>query len=80
MVPVDGGDREWGDIGKKRRAANVGGGGVDQGLVAPRVLRSSDALNGDVEPQGKAMYLSEWPRGASILLEKPSEICPGTDL
>jgi len=59
LVPVDGGDRERGNIWKERRAANVGRDGIYQDLVAPRVLRSSDALNGDVETPGES-HISVW--------------------
>ena len=54
MVPVDAGDRIWGNIGKEGRAANVGGDGIADNFVAPRVLQSSNALNGDVETPGES--------------------------
>ena len=38
LVPTDGSDRKWGNIGKECRAANVGGDGIGHDLVAPRVL------------------------------------------
>jgi len=53
LVPIDGGDRKRGDSGEECRAANVGGDGVRDNLVAPRVLQGSDALKGDVEAPGE---------------------------
>ena len=52
-MPVDGGDRKRGDTGKEHQAANVGD-GVSQGLVVPRVLQRSNALNGDVDIPGES--------------------------
>ena len=53
LVPIDGGNWKWGDGGKERRAANVGGDGVRDNFVAPRMLQSSDTLNGHVEAPGE---------------------------
>jgi hypothetical protein len=53
LVPIDGGDRVRGNVGKERRATNVGGERVGHDLVAPRVLQGPDALNGDVETPGE---------------------------
>lgn len=49
LVPIEGGDGSWGNIGKECRATNVGKDGVSNKLGAPTVLQSSDALNGQVE-------------------------------
>lgn len=54
-------------------AAGVGGERVSHNLVAPRVIRTSDVLDGDVETPGKATRASEWPRSASIPLKRSSE-------
>jgi len=58
LVPHDGGDHSLGDIRKKGRAADEGGEGFTHNLVAShvlrqnsikkRVIRSSDAQNGEV--------------------------------
>jgi hypothetical protein len=34
MAPTDGGGRVWGDVGKKRKATNVGGEGLGHDFVA----------------------------------------------
>ena len=54
MVPVDAGDRIRGNVGKEGRATNVGGDGIAYDFVAPRVLQSSNALNGDVGTPGES--------------------------
>jgi hypothetical protein len=53
LVPIDRGDRVRGNVGKERRATNVGGERVGHDLVAPRVLQGPDALDGDVKTPGE---------------------------
>ena len=49
LVPVDGGDRKLGNVGKVFRAENVGGEGIGHDLVVPRMVQISGGLNGVVE-------------------------------
>lgn len=49
LVPIQGGNRIRGSVGKEHRAANVGGDDIVHDLVAPRVLQTCDALGGDLE-------------------------------
>jgi hypothetical protein len=57
LVPIDGGDRVRGNVGKRGWVAIVGGECVSHDLVAPHVLQGPDALNGDVEAPGEG-YVS----------------------
>jgi len=49
LVPVHGGDRHRGKVGKEGRSTNVGRDSVTHNLVAPGVFQRSDSLNGHVE-------------------------------
>lgn len=42
---VDGGDWKGGDVGKKCRAADLGGGDISHDLVTPCMLQTSNAPN-----------------------------------
>jgi hypothetical protein len=54
-------------------ATDTGGDRVSHSLVVPRVIWTSDALNGDVEAPGKVTRASEWLRSAPIPSKKSSE-------
>jgi hypothetical protein len=69
LVWTDGGDEILGNVGRDRRATNVGGEGVSYDLFVPRLLPGPNALKGDVKVLGKTGYPSERPRGTSILLK-----------
>jgi len=74
LVPTDCGDRTQRGVGRERRGTNVGREAVSYDPVAPDVLQSPDAPNGDDRPKGKSCIR---PNGTSILLRKSPEICPG---
>jgi hypothetical protein len=54
LVPIDGGDRIRGDVGKERRATSAEGERVGHDLAAPGALQTSDALNGNVDAPGES--------------------------
>jgi hypothetical protein len=54
-------------------ATDAGEEHVSHNLLAPRVIWTSDALDGDVKAAGKVTRASEWLRSAPIPSKKSSE-------